>query len=176
MTSPEFYKNYYQVIAAIESCLANGQQLPALILIYSLIDSFAWIVYGQDEKSVRKRFETWCEEWVIRGKGTKVSATDLYAARCAILHTLTSDADLTTSGKARRVVYAWGTAESWVLENALEETGRADVVVVHINDFFQSVREAIANVLEFTEEDAALALRFEEVATRHFKAIEPQTV
>jgi len=176
MTSPEFYKNYYQVIAAIESCLANGQQLPALILIYSLIDSFAWIVYGQDEKSVRKRFEKWCEELLASGNSTQVSATDLYAARCAILHTLTSDADLTASGKARRVVYAWGTAESGVLEKVLEETGRADVVVVHINDLFQRVREAVAHVLEITEEDAALALRFKEVATRHFKAIESHSV
>lgn len=171
MTTPSFYKNYFQVVAAIDSCLEKKQQLPALILIYTLIDSFAWIVYGQDEKSVRKRFENWCNRWILENSNLQVAATDLYAARCAILHTLTSDADLISSGRARRVVYAWGTADAAHLQEALQQSGMPDLVALHINEFAQLVREGIAKVMDACADDESLSTRLSAVAERHFASV-----
>ena len=37
-----------------------------------------------------------------------VSGLDLYAARCGVLHTYTMDSRLSTEGKAKRILYAWG--------------------------------------------------------------------
>jgi hypothetical protein len=109
MPTPHFFQNYIQVVAAAQICLEKELQMPALILIYTLMDTFAWTVYGAEDKQVRKRFEIWTQEWVFGHVELGCTPTELYAARCAVLHTMTSDASLTDSDEARRIAYVWGT-------------------------------------------------------------------
>jgi hypothetical protein len=58
-----------------------------------------------------------------------------------MLHTLTYEADLTRSGKAKRVVYAWGTASADVQRESLVRMGLGDKYeAVHLNELYAALR------------------------------------
>lgn len=176
MPTPIFFQNYVQVVVAVEICLEKKLQMPALILIYTLMDTFAWAVYGADEKSSRKRFEAWARNWVLDHAALGCTAADLYAARCAVLHTMTSEASLTEAGKARRIAYAWGTASAEKLQSAVSALGFQNEVGVHIESLFVGVREGMARVIERSEQDAHLRNRLEQAASKHFATMEDERV
>jgi hypothetical protein len=175
MPTPTFFQNYIQVVAAAEICLEKKLQMPALILIYTLIDSFAWAVYS-DERSSRKRFEAWVKNWMLPHDSLNCEPSDLYAARCSVLHTMTAEASLTQSGHARRVAYAWGTASAANLHATLSAIGHKDVIAIHIGELFGAVRDGMANVVEKSEKDTALRAQLELAASKHFASMENETV
>jgi hypothetical protein len=176
MPTQNFYRNYYQVVAGIESCLEQKLQMPALILLYTLMDTFAWVVFGGTEKSTRVRFERWVKVWLLPQGQFSCSPSDLYAARCAILHTLTSEAALTKTGEAREVIYSWGTASPAKLQASIDVLGRENYVAVHINDLFRATREAIAQALEKSDVDQELLARLQIAASKHFANMENEKV
>src|SRR5690349_17875223 len=76
--------------------------MPALCLTYSFIDTLGWAASEKTPQNVGARFEDWVNRWLLpslREHTTEVCAIDLYAARCAVLHTLTSESDLRAKGK-----------------------------------------------------------------------------
>jgi hypothetical protein len=173
MVTLSFMKNYVQVIQGIEVCLERKLLLPSLILIYTLIDTLAWA--SSDKKaSVRSRFEAWVTEWLT--SLAPCTATELYAARCGILHTLTSKADLTTKGKIREVAYAWGTAKSEDLQATIDHLGNIPVVAVHVEALFQAVCLAMAEMMEKAESDPMLASFLAEAAAMHLVNEGPERV
>ena len=166
-----FHKNLGDMLLAAKSCVSLGQHTPALTLIYALIDSLAWSAADQKSDSVRKRFEAWVAKWLMPHLAVHVpdiSPTDLYAARCAVLHTLTGDSDLSRAGKAKRVMYAWGTADANVLRAEIQESNMPDHVGLHFNDLFASLCSAVEAFLESANNDQALSARLDEAASRHY--------
>jgi hypothetical protein len=139
------------------------------------MDSVAWAAYGDSQPS-RKRFETWVREWMLPYADLGCNASDLYAARCGILHTLTSEATLTQAGKAKRIAYAWGTASAEKLRETMTVLGTEGFVVVHIADLFACVREGMAKVIEQANEDPQLQSRLEHAASKHFASMENEKV
>ena len=81
----KFITNFLQTTKAIQLCIDNNLQMPTLILIYSTIDSLAYIAF--EEQKVKLRYVQWIEKYMFINN--KDLANDLYAARCAILHTQT---------------------------------------------------------------------------------------
>ncbi len=90
---------------AVEYCLEKRWLLPTLTLTYSMIDAMSWLAAPASPQSVQDRFVAWVEKWLLVRGEFDVSALDLYAARCAIVHTMTSDSNLSGKGKAKRVLY-----------------------------------------------------------------------
>jgi hypothetical protein len=169
-----FHKNIGDMLLAAERCKGLRQHMPALALVYSLIDSLAWAAADRRDESVRKRFEAWVTEWLIPHLSVEVpeiSPTDLYAARCAVLHTLTSESDLSRTGKAKRVMYAWGTAEPEVLRAAIREGNLSNHVAMHFDDLFASLWSAVEAFLESANDDEVLAKKLDEAAGRHYLSI-----
>ncbi len=176
MATETFYQNYTQVVAGVHLCLEKKLQMPALILIYTLIDTFAWVVFGEEEKSSRRRFERWAEKWVLSQGAISCSATELYAARCAVLHSLTSEAALTKSGEARQVAYAWGSASTAKLQTSIDAMRQKNIVALHIGELFEAVREGMAQVVEASATDALLRQRLEGAAAKHFVSMDNEKV
>ena len=89
----EFRENITHTINAAEHCLTQRQHIPALVLMYSLMDSLAWTAADPERAlSVRRRFEAWVGHWLVpnlRSRYAELNAVDLYAARCAVLHSMT---------------------------------------------------------------------------------------
>lgn len=81
---------------------------------------------------------------------------ELYAARCAVVHTFTPESTLSKRGKARVIGYAYGEADVKKLDAATVLLGRqAGQVNVHIKDLIEAfqngyltyLREALADKL-----------------------------
>lgn len=174
MSTLSFMRNYAQVVQGTQLCIDQKLLMPALILIYTLIDTLAWASSSDKKAPVRVRFETWVTKWL--GHHLPCSATELYAARCGILHTLTSKADLNAGGKVREVAYAWGTAKREDLQATIDHLGKTRVVALHVGVLFQAVREAMADMLEKAESDAALGACLNEAAALHLVNEGPELV
>lgn len=175
MPTPAFFQNYIHAVAAIRLCIDKRLISPALILIYATMDSYAWAVSAKDP-GVKMRFEEFVRDWVLPNHPLHCTPTDLYAARCAILHTLTSESDLSRSGKAQRVLYAWGTGEVARLDSALQHLGAQDVVTLHVEDLANALFKAMVAVSEKAAVDDALEQRLREAAGQHYQNLETGTV
>jgi hypothetical protein len=172
MATETFHQNCTQVLATARLCLEKKLQMPALILIYTLIDTFAWVVSDNNEKSTRKRFENWVEKWMLAHRPLPCSATELYAARCAVLHTLSSQTALTQSGEARQVAHAWASTDVARLQESINALGRKDVVALGIEELFEAVGAAMRLVMEASQTDAVLRERLEKASATVFSGAE----
>jgi hypothetical protein len=138
-----------EVTRAAQLCLTNELNLPALILIYSAIDIVASLE-PQGNEGTRRAFVRWVVRYLVPGGRLLCTPTELYGARCGVIHTLSGESDLSRDGKARRVCYAYGSAPPDTLQEVLPMVGRDDVVIhadsllalvsAGINDYFAEVR------------------------------------
>jgi len=176
MSSPSFIQNYTQVIAATRLCIDKQLISPALILIYSTMDSYAWVVSDKRARSVRSCFETFVADYVLPNHPLPCSPTDLYAARCAILHTLTCESDLSKKGEAKTIAYAWGTAEATSLATAAEHLDLTKIITLHIEELANALFDSILAVHEKATSDPVVQQRLWAAAGRHYKDLEKRTV
>ena len=131
-----FEKNHMQMFIGIDLCLKQNLQFPTLSLIYSLIDSFSWITYG--DIPVETRYIKWIEEYMFKEKKLNVNAIDLYSARCAIIHTLTPNSNKSNNKKASVIAYAWGNKDVEILEKSITNSNK-NLKALHINDLYDSL-------------------------------------
>lgn len=172
-----FRKNIGDMLVASKRCLQVRQHLPALVLIYTLIDSLAWAVSSGSKSGVRQRFESWASTWLmpeLTAFAPSITVTDLYGARCAVLHTLTGESDLSDSGQARRILYAWGTATADVLNAVIQQNGKAEHVALHFDDLLTALVRAVATLFESANTDPVLSACLELAAAKHYVNIEGQ--
>jgi hypothetical protein len=106
------------LIDAIELCIKNGFFGPALMLIYSTINVMAWLNRAEGhEDVVRNDFLLWVDTFLLPESRISFNALDLYAARCAILHSYSAESKLSRHGKAIKIGHAWlGKANQYDVE------------------------------------------------------------
>jgi hypothetical protein len=150
--------NLKQLLDSIEHALRLRHYLPAQILIYAGIDAAAWLASDTNE-GVGKRFRRWVDRWMLPAKPLLATASDLYAARCAVLHTFTADSDLSKTGTARRIAYATGQASAKELQAKLDAKGHSDIVVVHIADLYDAFRLGFAAYFDSLHSDPVACAR-----------------
>jgi hypothetical protein len=109
MSKQSLEENILSQFLAIDMCIEKGLFMPSLILIYSGIDTLASLNRPQEkEKVTRSDFKIWCTDYLLPGSNLNCSATDLYAARCGILHTSTAVSDLSKKDEASEIIYYIG--------------------------------------------------------------------
>ncbi|MFM2581085.1 hypothetical protein [Vibrio fortis] len=161
----KFCKSYFEVFSAIELCLDQKLLMPSLSLIYAAIDSLAWVAYG--DLAVGKRYQKWINNYMYRDNVLEANAIDLYAARCAILHTLTPDSDLSEQKKARVVTYAWGDSDVEQLKIAIDRFSDTEYVAIHVNDLLDSLKQGVVLFMEELPSD----LEALERSNKHFGSL-----
>ena len=152
---------------ALEKCFEDELALPILTLTYSMIDAMAWLGSELKEEHVRNRFENWVQHWLLSRGHLDCTSTDLYAARCAVLHTMTADSGLSGKGDARRIIYHF----DYVDPNSLDElTMNIDekFVVMNINRFSHEVKEACICFLGGCDTDLQLQTRILKKAQKFY--------
>jgi hypothetical protein len=152
MSIKSFYQNLTTLFLAIEACIQDKRIVPALMLIYSGIDVLASLDQG---KSTRSSFMKWVDEYLLKSHPFPCTSLELYAARCGILHTLTAESDLSREGKARQIVYAWGTAKAEDLQEASNRIGGYDHVAIHVSELHQAFQHGVAAFIEDLQQDSA---------------------
>jgi hypothetical protein len=141
---------YFQAIRqlkdSIEDCVSKGRVLSCLTLLYSAIDIFASLE-RQPNEGTRGSFVRWVDTYMLPNSALQFSSIDLYAARCGIVHAFSAESDLSRSGKARKIAYAWGTASAESLRHAGQSLGRNEVSV-HVRDLIDGFGLAIVKYID----------------------------
>jgi len=96
-------KKLESLFAAIDVLLASDYWEPVLILIYAGIDAMAWLDRPADV--ARGNFNSWVDSYMMPDRINGISSTDLYSARCGLLHSHTGESDLHASDRARKICY-----------------------------------------------------------------------
>lgn len=139
------HHNFLGIVRGAELCLESDLISAALILIYSSIDAAAWLWSDPGaEDSTRKNFEAWVNEFMLPATDLDCTATDLYGARCGLIHRLTSESILSAKGKARNICYAYREADV----RTLQEKAAGRFIVVHVEALLRAFSEAAVKFIE----------------------------
>lgn len=157
-----------QLVRAIIICIDNKLTLPALMLLYAGIDICGWLASPSDRASTCESFTHWVDKYLLPSKQLPVTAIELYAARCGLLHTYTPESHLSAAGKARKIAYAWGDAQACDLQKTIDLEGRSDLVALHVSDLLEAFRLGLLAFFADMEHDPSLAAAFEARSAKSF--------
>jgi hypothetical protein len=73
-------------LRAITLLLQANLETHAIATIYASIDRMAWIA-SESEEATSTDFKRWADDFLIVGEEFRFTSTDLWAARCGLLHT-----------------------------------------------------------------------------------------
>jgi hypothetical protein len=165
-----------QLHKGIEACIENKLTRPALILIYSAIDTVSWLD-SKDEYANRTSFMAWVDSYLIKARPIRCSSKDLYGARCGILHTCSADSRLSKVGEARLFCYAWGSAGVDIMQETID-LARLDgeFVTIHVTELFDAWDLGVKQFLKDIEKNAAREARVLAKARRFFDEYKPDNV
>ena len=175
MSIDSFIKNVDDLDFAIKTCIESRIVLPALVLIYTGMDIVASIERKPGEK-VGPSFTSWVERFLLKARPLPCTSTELYAARCGILHTLTPESDFSRSGKARPIVYAWGSGTPPDLEEAARRMAISDMVILHIEDLRWAFLEGTKLWFQDIHSDTARLNTVEAATNRWFVNVPKEIV
>jgi hypothetical protein len=155
----KFHHRTSQLLKAINLCLEQRLELPSLVLIYSTMDTMGWLYSDDPKANISHNFKRWVSRYVTTGSSLRCTPDDLWAARCALLHTFTAESKLSDKGKARRLCYAWGNASISQLHAAIDSRpGMAQKFVgVHVNELFRQLCDGMTRFLGDLDADPELA-------------------
>jgi hypothetical protein len=162
-----------ELLRAAEQALGAKHTVAALVLIYATIDIMGSLERAKDE-GTRKAFVRWADAYLLPRDELPCTALELFAARCGVLHTLTANADLTRQGRARRILYSWGTARAEDLRE-ISRRLKKDVVGIHIGDLRTAVEQAILRYRRDLEANPARAAAVQQQLSQWFTFLPVET-
>ena len=146
--------NLDNVIKSIEICLKEKFHISSLILLYSGIDIVSWLNRPASKKqSSRKDFIAWVDGYLLPNPNIKCRAIDLYAARCAIVHSYSFSSRLSKYGEAKEIYYSWGKANIKSLHNDIDRRLKKSAAAIHINDFLEAFKKGIEKFMLSVKND-----------------------
>jgi hypothetical protein len=170
------YKNIMLIGSGIEICIEKKLIGPALILIYSGIDTMGWL-NSTEKNATRNSFMNWVDTYLLKAKPLPCTSLDLYAARCGLLHSFTPDSQLSSSGRARYINYAWGTAIVQDLQRTIDVANKSDeCVAIHIKDLYEAWRLGVLKFTEELENDPEKKAKVYQKAGRFFDELSLETM
>ncbi len=158
-----FNKALAEVDQALSYCEANGLLYPTLLIVYSLIDSFSYI--HQPNSDQRAQFEGFVNKWIVPHDEIQCTASELYAARNAVLHRLGTQSRLTETNKADTIAYCKGDADFSILQEILEPERRRlnkRFPALRVESLVNATRVAIQKTLEEAKTDRRAGKRLED--------------
>ena len=143
MSKESLKENIFKHFLAIDLCIDKGLLMPALILIYSGIDSLASLNRMPEKKKVtREDFKEWCDKYLLPKSGLECSSIDLYAARCSILHTNTAVSDLSMKEEASELIYCIGDISEREAYQRIDKKYPRKTVIINIGDLDKAFKKS----------------------------------
>jgi len=170
-------ENYRKTISKqfeiVEYCIQKGNSISASILMYSMIDSFSWLCNINEKKQVSERFMSWVDDWLIPTGYPKCSSTDLYGARCGLIHRLTGESNFYESGKAKLIVYTYGNENpEYITSFRSEFPEHADFYSLHLEKFMEAIEIAMNNCFDHCMKNEELKMKLIDKMEKIFVDIE----
>ncbi len=91
----------------------------------------------EEEKNVKgPDFVKWVDEFLLPNSGLRCTATELYGARCGLVHTHIAESNVSrkSEGRVREIYYAHGGQTVENLQKMLDFAGKTSVVPVKIEE------------------------------------------
>lgn len=149
MSKSTLEENVLKHFLAIDLCLENSLLMPALVLIYNGIDTFAALNReAKKDKVTDQDYIDWCKRYLIPGSNLECSGQDLYAARCGILHTYTAVSDRSKQGKASEIVYYFGSIETEKYQKIIDSKYSRKVVNVRIENLDKAFKSGYFSFMD----------------------------
>ena len=117
-----------QTIDAIKQLVVANRYSQALVLLYSAIDTLAWVSLESGDVT-RSAYYQWVDTYIVPEKLIGCTAQDLYAARCAIVHSGTTESKLSRDGKARELWYVTSSSSAESLQKYAQSIGSNAYVI-----------------------------------------------
>lgn len=154
-----YQKNVNQLLNTIDSNFQSKAILPSLILVYSCMDIMAWLGRSESHQdSTRSDFKDWVRTYLLPSSSLGCKVNDLYAARCSIIHSYTSESTLSREGQAKKIFYTSGLASSKVLQKGIDNSiEKGNAIVVHIDTLINALKTAIERFNEGLSKNSSLA-------------------
>jgi hypothetical protein len=102
----QFENKVKKMLAASKLCFDNEFWEAGLILLFSCIDSMAWLWRDPAHPDVTgSDFMGWVDRYMLPSKYLGTNAVDLYGARCGLLHSMTGESKKHRQQNARKLFY-----------------------------------------------------------------------
>jgi hypothetical protein len=161
-----------QLMIAIELCCKERLIGPTLALLYSGIDTMAWLGLPDDQEDVTgPDFIDWASRYLLPESGIPCSASDLYSSRCGIVHSMTAESRAIRQGNAKRIYYAWGNHRAEDLQQILDRIGRP-VLALQVETLVRAFQVAVDRFVDASEHDPALNRRIDPRLDKIFGSME----
>lgn len=148
LTTDQMLSGYFTATADAVAALYEKQLYGhVLIVIYSTIDTLGLLDAPASQTAASgESFKNWAKKYLITGSNFEFNEIDLWAARCAVLHTFTSQSELSNFGKAKELQYYSCDKSSTVAQKFMTITKSMQGgkhLPVHYQDFCQAFFSAI---------------------------------
>ena len=138
------------MLRGIQIVLEAECLVSAVALMFAAMDSLAALTRPVDATDTGRTVCTeWADKYLRPSETLGCTSTDLYAARCGVLHTHSPDSRLEREGKARRLVYEWRQGPS--ADSAVPLP--PDALVIEVEALHRALCEAVRLFLIDAEMD-----------------------
>jgi len=160
----EMIHGYFTSTAKAISTLFEHELLGhMLILIYSALDTCGLLdAPPEQEQATSGSFKSWVTKYLLPNSDDDFDAVDLWAARCAVLHTFTSESNLSRSGSARELQYYTGDKSAPHIQRFITFTKGyqgGKHLPVHLGDFCGAALKAMMAFVPDLEANCASSSR-----------------
>lgn len=122
-----FDKFCLQTVDAVQILYEKKLFGQMLVIIYSAIDTFGFIDSElSNDKATGDTFQNWVQKYILNSNVLNVTKSDLWAARCSVLHTHTSESDWSKNNKAKEIQYFLGNRTNPMIKIFLETTPKIE--------------------------------------------------
>lgn len=151
-----------EIVRGIAILCKEGRILPALMLVYSTLDIWASLIRkNSTQDNQRSDFIMWVTEYMLPHPEISLSAVDLYAARCGMLHALSPTSNLSREGKAKEIVYTKNGELALQASNSLRKQGKDGThAAVAVPALLDALMRAGGKFMQALAHDAVLSQRF----------------
>lgn len=143
---------------AVETCLKIDLTIPAMTLVFVQIDSLAWLTVPKSRRGNKARFLAWVETWLEPESQPNYSSVELYSARNALVHSMSSESNLFENRTERRAMYYRHFVSPAVIQDTLQ--GRQnELFAINCDEFFSEVKCASVRCLGSADTDDGMRRR-----------------
>lgn len=174
LAGSQFEASAREMFDAIEGCIPRRQVIASLVLIYSTIDSLAWLAIPDlDSPTSEKHFCGWLDTYLLPYAMTiRCDSIDFYGARCGVLHTRSPISNKSLSKKAKQIMYAWGSHTQSQLQRRLDQHPTESTIAVHIGELYAALRSAFDRFRAALSNDPVQSRLVRAKSTRSFPSAE----
>ncbi|MFT3931057.1 MAG: hypothetical protein QM709_12265 [Spongiibacteraceae bacterium] len=150
------YKPIQDLVNEISTAYDVGATVAALSMVYIGIDTFAWLSLPLErDRQTRNDFYEWVDTYLKTEdeQPYQYVGKDLYAARCAVLHTFATLADLHKKVPAPK--------KFGYVDNGPHQHDGGDLVLISVAVLIRDFGSATQRFLQAIQADASLKKRVE---------------